>query len=82
MAPCMTPPHQRITLRPVGHQDGIDAAGLLLPRHEFDDRIQMYSPALYFEENFFGALYSLTAGHTGAIYDLIRTTRLSRVHHL
>ena len=64
---------QRVTLHPVDHGDGLGAVGLLFSRTEFDDlvRKQFSSSEHYFHPSFFDAVFDLTGGHVGAIYDLL-----------
>jgi hypothetical protein len=64
---------QRVTLRPIPHQDGLQPAGLFFTRMEFDDLIsKRYPDALYsFDSSFFDAVFDLTGGHIGAICDFV-----------
>lgn len=67
------PPRQRITLRPVDHDNGIVPIGLFLTPTEFDEFIsKQYPPASYsFDQTFLRWIFHLTLGHVGAIEDLL-----------
>ena len=62
---------QRVTLRPVNHTDGLDAVGLLFSRMEFNDFVRERFASSYFHPSFFDAVFKLTGGHAGAIYDFV-----------
>jgi hypothetical protein len=65
---------QRVTLRPIDHEDGLQPAGLLFSRIELDDLIsRLCSGHHYFHQSFLDAIFDLTGGHVGAIYDLVKT---------
>ena len=69
---------QRVTLRPVDHQDDLSAVGLLLSRDEFNDLIEIEYPyqeypnlAHHFHQSFFDNVFAVTNGHVGAVRDFI-----------
>ena len=64
---------QRVTLRPINHEDGLPPVGLFFSRDEFDLLVsQKYSnPPHRFHSSFFDALYNLCGGHIGAIHDAV-----------
>ena|ERR1700722_12343237 len=71
--PMVIPLVKKITLRPVEHLDGIPPVGLFLTYSEFQTYIAVRHP---FDEAKLNAttrelVYSLTAGHVGAIHDLL-----------
>ena len=65
---------QRVSLRPVDHNDGLGAVGLFFSRMEFDDLVRKrFSPSsdYYFHSSFFDGVFELTGGHPGAIHDFV-----------
>ena len=67
------PDYRRISLRPVDHGDGIAEAGLFLLEDEFTDMIKRPHPTHRFEKEFLDYVFRVTAGHAGAVDDLLRT---------
>jgi hypothetical protein len=65
--------HQRVTLRPISHDDGLPSVGLFFSQEEFDDLVsKRYPPEQYFfDSSFFDGLLLVTEGHIGAISDFI-----------
>ncbi|KAG8767028.1 hypothetical protein FRC15_005954 [Serendipita sp. 397] len=66
-------PVQLVNLRPIDHNDGYGAVGLLLTEAECREMIGKVFPPIHFEENLIEYIYSLTSGHPGGILELIRT---------
>jgi len=66
------PHHQKISLRPIDHQDKTAPAGLLLTTGEFADMVKRRYPTGYFEEDFLDYVFHVTAGHTAAVSELLR----------
>jgi hypothetical protein len=60
----------RVSLQPVDHGDGISPAGLFLKADEFADVVER--SAGRFESDFLDYVFRVTAGHTGAVRDLLR----------
>jgi len=65
------PGHQHVALRPIDHGDGIASSGLFLTEEEFADMVQKGSPGR-FASNFLAFVLSVTAGHPGAVEDLLQ----------
>ena len=72
--PVLLGKEQRVTLRQIKHRDDLDPVGLLFSRMEFDDLVskQYSSPEHHFHPSFLDAVFDLTGGHVGAIYDFMR----------
>lgn len=66
------PNRYHISLRPVDHEDGVTPAGLLLMPDEFTDMVQKKFPAGRFKKDFPDYVTRVTAGHVGAVEDLLR----------
>jgi hypothetical protein len=64
---------QRVSLRPIDHDDGLGAVGLLFNRMELDGlvRKRLSSPDHYFDTSFFNKVFKITGGHVGAILDFV-----------
>jgi hypothetical protein len=64
---------QRVALRPIDHDDGFGAVGLLFSRTEFDDLVgkRFSSSEYYFHPSFFDEVFRLAGGHVGAIHDFV-----------
>jgi hypothetical protein len=64
---------QRVTLRPVPHQDGLPPVGLLFSRLEFDDLVSKFYPSSehVFHSSFFDAVFDITGGHVGAVWNFM-----------
>ena len=65
------PGRQHVALRPIDHGDGIASSGLFLTEEEFADMVQKGSPGR-FASNFLAFVLSVTAGHPGAVEDLLQ----------
>lgn len=65
------PDKERVGLWPVDHGDNIAPAGLLLMQDEFADMVQRRHPRRRFKKDFLDYVYHVTAGHTGAVFDLL-----------
>ena len=67
------PDPKRVTLHPIDYKDGRQPVGILLTRPEFDDLMsRRYPPEQHsFHPSFLDAVFSLTAGHVGAVCDLL-----------
>jgi hypothetical protein len=65
---------QRVTLRPISHDDGLPSVGLFFSRDEFDDLVSKHHlrQQHFFDSSFFHALLLVTGGHIGAIHDFMR----------
>jgi hypothetical protein len=65
---------QRVTLRPISHDDGLPSVGLFFSQEEFDDLVsEQYPPKQYsFDSSFFRNIFLVTGGHIGAIHDFIQ----------
>lgn len=70
--PMVVEDHCRVSLQPVDHGDGIPPAGLLLMPDEFADMVGRSFPTERFEADFLRYVFRVTAGHTGAVRDLLR----------
>jgi hypothetical protein len=77
--PTRLPEHQQVSLRPVDHNDGIEPIGLLLTKEEFDDMVQRLYPRHSFSRDFLDCIFDLTAGHTGAVEDILRIVQSQSV---
>ena len=67
---------QRVTSRPVDHNDGLGAVGLFFSRMEFDDLVrQRFSPSseYWFHPSFFDGVFEVTGGHPGAIHSFVQS---------
>lgn len=64
---------QRVTLRPISHDDGLPSVGLFFSQDEFDDLVSKHYPPekYFFDSSFFDALLLVTGGHIGAISDFM-----------
>jgi len=64
---------QRVTLSPTDDEDGLPPIGILLTRLEFQDLIAERYPSEQhsFHATFLDGIFSLTAGHAGAVSDLL-----------
>jgi hypothetical protein len=64
---------QRVTLRAVDHNDGIQPVGLLFSRPEFDDLVSRFypRPEFLFDDTFFQNVFAMTDGHVGAIRSFV-----------
>ena len=82
--PIFIPDRQRVTLRPIQHEDNLSAAGLLFTRIEFDNLVSvMYPfPRYVFDISFFDNLFDLTEGHVGAMTDFIRIILADEVRRI
>jgi hypothetical protein len=69
----------RVSLRPVDHGDGIPPAGLFLLKDEFEAMIEKLFPAAYFKAEFLDYVFRITAGHTGAVKDLLQVIQANDV---
>jgi hypothetical protein len=65
---------QRVTLRPIIHDDGLPSVGLFFSQEEFDDLVSKHFPPKqhFFDSSFFHAVFLVTGGHIGAIHDFIQ----------
>lgn len=70
---------KQVSLRPVNHKDGIPQAGLLLMKDEFDDMVERLHPENRFEADFLEYVFHVTAGHTGAVSDLLQVASAHEV---
>ncbi|PVF96379.1 hypothetical protein CPB86DRAFT_762176 [Serendipita vermifera] len=73
--PMVIPDAQRVSLRPVDHQDGIPPVGLLFTGKEFDDVVKARYPNNRFSQDFLKFVYGTTAGHIGAIRDMLESVQ-------
>jgi hypothetical protein len=73
------PDHRRVSLWPVDHKDGITPAGLFLTAEEFTDVVVKAYPTGPFEEDFLDYVLLFTAGHVGAVTDLLAAVRAHSV---
>lgn len=71
VTPYHLPDCQRVDLRPVDHKDNIPPAGLLLLEDEFSDLVQAAFPGSCFTTDFREYVFAITAGHVGAVVDLL-----------
>ena len=64
---------QRVTLKPIHHNDHLPAIGLLFTGDELVELIsQRYvGPEYYFDKSFYDKLIPLTEGHVGALSDFV-----------
>jgi hypothetical protein len=69
--PMIIPDHSRVDLRPIDHGDGITPAGLFLTTDEFADVVGKRDPKQRFEKEFLDYVFRVTAGHVGAVTDLL-----------
>jgi hypothetical protein len=67
----MIPDRYRIDLRPINHGDGVTPAGLFLTTDEFADVVGKRYPTGRFEKDFLDYVLRVTAGHVGAVTDLL-----------
>lgn len=70
--PMIIPNPQRIHLRRVNHGDGIAPVGLFLTKEEFDDIVKRGYSTHQFGRDFLDFIFNITAGHVGAIKDMLR----------
>ena len=63
---------QRVTLRPIQHDDDIAPVGLFFTRTEFDDVIRNEYRMNRLDSSFLNNVFDLTGGHVGAFLDLIK----------
>jgi hypothetical protein len=75
--PFQIPDEQRVSLRPVDHRDEIPPVGLFLMREEFNDMVK--KSATRFKADFLDYVFHITAGHTGAVKDLLRVVEADGV---
>ena len=68
----VVPTSQIISLRPVDHQDELPPGGLFLSADEFSDMIKVAFPNGHFAADFLDHVLHLTAGHAGAVHDMLR----------
>jgi hypothetical protein len=61
-----------ISLRPIDHQDELPPAGLFLSADEFSEMVKVAFPNGRFTEDFLDHVLHLTAGHAGAVHDILR----------
>jgi hypothetical protein len=69
--PMIIPDRYRIELRPIDHGDGVTPAGLFLTTDEFADVVGKKYPTERFEQDFLDYVLRVTAGHVGAVTDLL-----------
>lgn len=69
--PIVIPEQKRVTLRPIDHKDGITQAGLLFTQEEFEDVIEAKHPNHRFSQDFLEFIFEVTAGHIGAVIDML-----------
>jgi hypothetical protein len=71
--PMLLNDRQRVTLRPIHHEDDLPPVGLFFSREEFDDLVSKRYPSssYYFHSSFFDAVFDLNGGHIGAICDFV-----------
>jgi hypothetical protein len=70
----VAPDHNRVSLRPVYHSHEVPplpSAGLLLTVEEFTDMVGRAYKAGCFDNDFLEYVFRVTAGHTGAVADLL-----------
>ncbi|PVF96565.1 hypothetical protein CPB86DRAFT_498921 [Serendipita vermifera] len=67
----VVPDAQQVSLRPVDHQDGIRPVGLLFTSEEFDDVVKARYPNNRFSQDLLKFIFDITAGHIGAIKDML-----------
>jgi len=65
--------YQRVTLRPIEHNDGLPSVGVLFSQEEFNILIRrLYPKTLYdFDSSFFDDVFIITGGHVGAVVDFV-----------
>ncbi|KAG8791597.1 hypothetical protein FRC16_000353 [Serendipita sp. 398] len=74
-------PAQLVNLRPIDHNDGYGAVGLLLTEAECKEMIEKYFPPIYIGEDLAKHIYSLTSGHPGGILELLRIITTHKSYH-
>lgn len=62
---------QRIDLQAVDYRDKCGSAGLFLTKEEFDDVAKISFPKNRFSAQFLENIFNSTAGHTGAVNDML-----------
>ena len=60
---------QMVTLVPINHHDGLEAAGLYLTRSEFTEIASLRK--YYFDSACLDSIFRITSGHAGAMVDVI-----------
>ncbi|PVF97275.1 hypothetical protein CPB86DRAFT_786079 [Serendipita vermifera] len=70
--PMIVPDSQRVGLRPVDHGDEVAQVGLLLTKEEFMDVVGKSFPSHRFSKDFLDYIFDTTAGHVGAVGDILR----------
>lgn len=73
------PALQLITLRPVDHGDGVPSAGLFLTDDEYEALIRRRYDWTRFTPDFFKFVQDATAGHVGAVINLIDIVMIHQV---
>jgi hypothetical protein len=68
----VVPDCARVGLRSIDHGDGVTPAGLFLTTDEFADMIRKKYPTGRFKKDFLDYVFRVTAGHAGAVFDLLR----------
>jgi hypothetical protein len=68
----VVPPCQAISLRPVDHLDQLPSAGLFLSADEFAGMVKAAFQDGRFTADFLDSVFHLTAGHAGAVKDMLR----------
>jgi len=63
---------QRVTVRPIQHNNSIASVGLLFTRTEFDDLVTKLYPRNCLDSCFLSNVFDLTGGHVGAFFDFIK----------
>ena len=62
---------QMVTLAPIDHHDGLEAAGLYLTQTEFNEICDLRKYSEYFDPAFLDFIFKISSGHAGAIGDVI-----------
>jgi hypothetical protein len=70
--PVYVPDRNRVSLHPVDHGDQIAPVGLFYTHTEFADFVERRHPSAHFEQDFLDYVFRVTAGHPGAVTDLLR----------
>jgi hypothetical protein len=80
-SPMVIPHRQKVTLRPIEHNDDIPPIGLFLTSEEFEDFISKKYPRsqFHFDTTFHRWVFDISQGHVGAIADVIRVVL---AHHV
>jgi len=70
--PIVVPATQSINLRPTNHLDHLPPVGLLLSKAEFNEMVDTAFPDGRFTAKFLDHVFHLTAGHAGAVNEVLR----------